>query len=256
MIGVQSGAAHGWLPQPFGNVSKYGKTTTVTVPTPQNWWKFTEGSGTTVADSIGGLNLIAPNGAVWTTVSGKNAVDVSAGNFLYIAGATPQPTTWVGNNIAFTVSFWANFLNSTGGTSGSQSVLTTIGPVNGQEVFCDGAGNIYLFFNGGYPTFATVFGWNGLTNGIHNIVMSVDGTYTTAGTKCYIDGIQQTLLSGLPSPDNYAGSPSPFGGDTQLGFGSRTTGIQTFLGYMTDVRLWNSVLTQPQISRLVFLGPV
>lgn len=244
MFGIQSGKGIGSSMLPFGIVSSIRSAVP---PAPVHWWKFNEASGNSAADSAGTMTLTSA-AAVWTTINSQPAINVAGGNS-FVAAAIP--TQWIGGSTPFSVSLWLNAAAATGASA--QSLLTTIGPSNGQEVTLDGNGGITIFFDGGFPAAASVFTWTGMTNGIHHIVVTVDGTYTAAGTKAYLDGVSL----GLPtvSPANYHGTPTPFGGDTNLSFGARTTPAQVFNGAMSDVRMYASALNAAQALTLKNAGP-
>jgi hypothetical protein len=197
------------------------------------WWKFTDGSGSSAADSSGSGNTgtlqNSPSwvaGHVWPyalSFNGtNNGVLVNNSTSLNLSNSNLSIAAWIkvsSNNGTFreivrkgtnSSSTWFLFLNG----SNEISLSTTGSPAE---------------YNNGYAYAA-----DGLWH-------HVAGVYNGTSCTLYLDGVQKTSYTcGVPGNDT-----SPLG----IGYIANSN-IQYFAGSMDDVHVYNMALTATQVAQL------
>ena len=211
-----------------------------------SYWRLDETTGTSVEDIKGGKTGTASNLVGW--VSGKNN---NAASF----NATTSKISLANNTIypfertdSFSTSCW---IKRSGSKTGEQMIFTKIhegGIYNGIQ-FCFNMNRLMLYLITSYPTMINVNTNNtftGSTNFYH-IVMTYNGSSNASGVKIYVDGVSQTLTV---VTNNLNGSILSDGTFT-LGNRLSSNGLS---GVLDEFGLWNTVLTQSQVTELYNSG--
>ncbi len=211
------------------------------------WWKLTDGSGTSAADSSGfGNTGTLENGPTWIT-SGEN------GGGLTLDGATQyvqvNDAASLDISSSWTVSAWVNFAALPG--SGSCAVL--IDKEN------SGSTNYQLCLDNG--SFSTGVGWvvNYNSTGCCDNHYAKYVTTPSTGTWYLVTGVYsssaQTLTlyvngTSVSSNSSVAGYTPEHGGGSTLDLGNQA-GVGNYLnGSLDDARVYNVALTAAQVSQL------
>jgi hypothetical protein len=220
--------------------------TTQAGPPPQTspigWWKFDEGTGTVASDSSGSGNIGTLLRPTWTTGVLSNALNFNAtDNHVRVGG------TNLANVNTFTYTAWI-YPRSTG--KGGYGVIAAKGGTGvGNKRFltnnsCPGTSTLELTVEraSGSASACAVAGSLAL-----NTWQFVAATYTGAnGPRIYKNGLEvgyaaRTVGSGAEISD----------GGTNLQIGSwYNTSTGQFDGMIDDVRVYNRVLSQPEIQAL------
>jgi len=176
-------------------------------------WKDLAGSNNAVL--INSVNYISDNKGAFTFNSGNDYIESS-----YTAG----------NISKLTMSAW---LNKTNAQTSFPAVLVYSNPF-GMEIYPQ---TIYINF-----TFGDYGAVNYNINGWQNIVFTFDGTLTGNSNrlKIYLNGINQTVsyTGTIPASVNITG---------KLQVGRRHWAVQQSQGSVSNVSIYNQVLTAPEI---------
>lgn len=210
------------------------------------WWKFDEGSGTTVTDSSGGgitgtLTATSAGPPIYT--SGRQATGYAL-NFdgtNYVIGNSIQ---FRFPNTAFTVSAWVRSSNTP-----YAYFLASDGFGGGWGLLIDGGGRAGVMLKSAGAYSVTVFaGGSNIIDGNWHQVTYVIGTNTTNSSLCtctiYVDGIQ--VATGAGSGIYSYSDPTV---NWTIGTRNLATAI-SFTGQLDDVRIYNRALTAAEISAL------
>jgi YD repeat-containing protein len=191
-------------------------------------WPLTEGSGTTAADSSGnGNNLTLRGGASWTAANG--------GSVLALDGASGYAQVSYGRtmvmNRSLTFSAWLYAASASQGTLVSKEGEYAIG-LSG--------GTLRFMFNNDNP------GWNNWID-THYVVplqrwLHVTVVYDTGLVKTYVNGAPVSIYPG-------EGPIRPTGVD-DFRIGGRLCCSEFFNGQLSDVRLYDQVLSPLDVQAL------
>ena len=212
------------------------------------WWKFSEGRGTTAADSSGNGNAMTLfNGVSWVAGQIGNAISANGTNQY---GSVPAIN--LSGTSTVTVAFWANRTYSTTAESVMLEDSTNYNnSATGFGFFPDdtGCNGIAAAVNGnvGY----SVNCYSQPSSGAwHHLAIIYDKTQAgSKQTALYIDGVLQTPTS---SP-NTAQNTNSFGNNPIYLF-SRG-GTQFFnAGKADDLRIYNRALSAAEIQQLYQAG--
>ena len=219
-------------------ISGTGDTTTGLV----SWWKFDEGSGQTVRDSVGANNGTIQGTAVWTTGKFGGALDFN-GTTNYVLGANAGSGFPVGS-AARTISAWvkASFASMFDTGIFHYGTVGNAAPATNFHLFMSGEPNTgKIGFGNGYG-FGTVQGTTSAGDGgWHNIVGVYDGAGGSA--RIYVDGVQQVSGPLATTPNTGTGTPWQIGRFQQTSFPS-------FSGPIDDVRIYNRALSATDVQAL------
>jgi hypothetical protein len=203
------------------------------------YWKFDEGSGSTVTDSSGnGNNGTRMNGVAWTTGKLNRALFFDGINdYVNIPHKSMQ------NVYPVTVAAWIK----TSSTAGLKGIVNKYypGSMNGYQVFMNG-GNLCAW----YFRDATNYVWDGsgctlMTPGYndnqwHQVVLVVDA----GGGRLYVDGVQK-------AGQGWTGTPGGSSTTQNLSVGRYPgTASPYWPGVADDVRLYNYALSATEITNL------
>lgn len=205
-------------------------------------WPMHEGSGSTFNDLVAGLNLTAANGS-GTWGSGKYTFNGTGG-----AVAASTTGTAFDGTTPFSVSVWFNSLGS--GAGALLSTLQSSGTINGWDINYNilGADKVEFRIINNYPSNMLSAGTNApFTSGLHNLIVIYDGSRSFAGISMYLDGVQQGLSSLSDALTGSAVSTVPVHIGTDMF-------SENFNGPISNVRIFNRVLTSGEISALVAQG--
>jgi hypothetical protein len=197
------------------------------------YYKFNDGSGTTLTNSTGGTNGTLLNSPTWVA-----SPVVFAGNGLNFDGTddfvTIPPNSSLDITTAITLEAWVYATKN----SGIQNVISksSSSPNNGY-IFPrtdNGWTNTIIYFHiaGGWRTLSAVYP---SLNAWHHLAATYDG----ATIRLYIDGIQAASQA-------QSGSITTNGNAVVLG--NQTGTSEFFGGTMDEVRIWNVARTQAQIQ--------
>lgn len=220
-------------------------TTPVTEPTAGIlWYKFNEGSGTTLTADVG-PNGTTSGGSGYTT--GADGVATHAFNFGGDTTATSDSAITYGVNI-ITVTFWA--YNAAWGT-GTQPLLNSSGGTSTANTWLidDDEGTIRCIFRGTttsllrYESFAAPS-----NNAWHHIAVVFDGSTADGEITVYVDGAVQSTSVLQADRDG----TSNFGAETI--YIGNASGPTFWNGYMDDIRIYGSALSVGQIGA-VYANP-
>ena len=211
-------------------------------------WKFSEGSGTTAADSIGGNTATLVGGATWTT--GKvnpYALNIptpgGAANAHAVAPANsnPNPNLTYPNNTLWTTSFWYKEVSPTG-----HAFSTLSNGVFGHGwFFYDAQGTnvtCNVFTNNGSATAVLFTG--SLDTRWHMLTCAYDGINLYA----YFDGLRVDTkpLTGTIS----ANTDIDVNGVAHMYWSGPNIGNGGVAGYYGETSIYNTALTADQINQI------
>ncbi|MEU6550175.1 LamG-like jellyroll fold domain-containing protein [Streptomyces sp. NPDC046915] len=199
-------------------------------------WKLDDGTGTTAADSTGGLPATLTGGTAWTTDTDRGTVLSLNGTSAYAATKAPGVDT----SGSFTVSAWVKLNSLSGGNSTfvSQSDDPIVGAANGFQLYYSSAAQVWAFGRHNDDSTSTDF-------------TSVYGAKAVAGKWTHLVGVYdadagqlQLYVNGrLTATKTYTGSAWNAGGPVQ--FGRRLfqgTYGEYASGRLGDVRLYATAL--------------
>jgi hypothetical protein len=205
------------------------------------WWKFSEGSGTTIADSSGSHAGTLVGSPTWTTyASGINAVSFN-GTSQYVDTALQNL-----GNASGTITWWMKPSSAfNAGTTRAIAGQEGTGQDFSIQVFSDN--NWYAGWDMATDRRATTAATSGnYLNGAWHFYALV---WNSSGTALYLDGVSFAVNVSAPSPANIAANfeiASYFAPPRARVF---------FLGAMTDVRIYSAALTTSQLALFVSAGP-
>jgi hypothetical protein len=248
MRGVQSGNGKGWHPFDFGVDSIL---TGWAGPIPKAnylaWYPMNEGTGTEFFDKISGNNatIQSSGGPYGSWISGAFNWNGTVGGAATALNA--GPTNFSGMT-PFSVSFWQkSTLNNSSGT-----LLTNISNFSTFQGLLIQNDNGVLDFqligsNSGQIWLETGTILNQGTN--YHIVITYTGSQLAAGVLIYVDGVSVTYSVVQNGLTLTAASGTP------IEIGGWTGESEFFTGSIQDVRFFNTVLSQTQITYLYNGGP-
>jgi hypothetical protein len=200
------------------------------------YWKFDEGTGTTVTDWSGNGNTgtlvstTARTATIPSTVSfdNYNALSLNGSSDYVTLGTTNLPN----NNSAQTVSAWVKFASA----AGNQNIVALSNNSNAGVQVGLGGGNVRVWKWGGTDLVASAA--PSTTTVWHHIAWTFDGT----NNRLYVDGAQ-TNTSMVTIPTNTV---------TTALIGTYNTGTpgEYFGGLVDDVRIYKVALTATQVAAL------
>lgn len=159
--------------------------------------------------------------------------------FGFVANTDIVCTTNSFNNIqVFSISLWFKTSNS-GFVFGSNNGQCTHGGMWDRYVYIKPNGNAEFYVFSGTQQYCTATG-NYNDNLWHNAV----AVLSPAGMKLYIDGVLSGQNNATTSAQNYVGY-------WRMG-GLQSGGINTLIGNVDDIGLWNRALTQDEITNLFY----
>jgi hypothetical protein len=221
------------------------------LPFPVFRWKFSEGAGTSLADSSGnGYTGTLTTGTVWGTATIGGIANCSFAIFngtSQLATSASAVSQLTGSAHA-SMSFW--FIATSPASHLIAGAYTT---ANERFSILGVSGStIYVILDNGTSESSpqasvSYYGaW-------HHLVFTFDGTqvYTSRYTL-YLDGVSQSL-TGFSSPVNTPTSV-PSGIGNQLIARDISDGVYGAQG-TTDYQLWTNTLTQAQVTALFKKGP-
>ena len=197
-------------------------------------WTFDEGSGNLVADSVGSANMsINGSSTSWTNGKAGGAFTFDGSN--YAKTTVSDSVTNPSSSVAITGWFKAS------ANVADRSWLFQIESNYGMRI--SNNGRLQLSFNGSVSS-APEWG-NPINDGLwHHFVAQNDGTTT----QLYIDGF---------SVGSRAQSVSSLtNGFRHSAIGARQSGQAIFAGTFDDIRYYDAVLTQSEISALAQISNV
>lgn len=205
-------------------------------------WTFDEGSGTTAVDSAGGNNGTV-YGATWT--QGKVGGALSFDGSGYVLGSS-SPFDFA--NTTFSVCAWFQTTNLDSVTIVSEGAYGNGGWHLGTQ------GNVYFGLKSSNYTdnaYSTITANSSYNNGQWHHVAAVVTTNTShyAGNSAliYIDGM---LVAAAEGPQNGILGYMPSA--TNWSIGARDAATRSFFnGLIDDVRIYDSALSQSEITALV-----
>lgn len=200
------------------------------------WWKFNESSGSpTTEDSsesvnIGTLKNLDPQKA-WMVVEGKNALDLIGANksveFSSYTNLEPTDT--------LTVIAWIR----TSEKGNKQTIIDRIDNSNGFALYVSAGNQISLVLNGGA---ISLDGTKDVTDGNWHLISAVYDK-TKGEMEVFVDGKSDASLA-YSDPITYAIG-------TKFFIGSENSGKKSFEGYLSDVRIYDRVLTADELSLII-----
>ncbi len=213
-------------------------------------WKFDEGQGNSISDSISGSNGVFVNNPTWTSGKLGGALDFNGNSRIKVVS-----NDTLNNLTTMTISAWINV--RTGGriltkSDSRPARFYLASPPNSHTIHFgagyDAPGGIYDP-NIGPGSLLSVGDWQTATGTIsYNTWHQVTVTYTDGNPAnvptIYIDGVVQALAAtktpaGNPMPDN-----------SSLYFGDRGDGVNFFDGKIDEVRIYNRVLSLSEVQVL------
>ncbi len=253
---VTAGVGAGlWLPrhalgQDVAPTRRLSTQTGVFIPAPILWWKLNEGTGTTVADSSGNGYTGTSDGngsSNWRFLAAPYAsvecldVALNVGRCI-----TSSNVSQIGGVANASICGWFDLAGSTTGmqmgwANSTSYQFNVASDVSGRQ-FCQVS-------NGSQQTPY----WS-IPSGQHFYCMTFDGTQATATNRVviYSDAVPQALTA--------SGSGNPTTTATAANLGNFIVGQWVSQSNdnspnVADVRVFNSTLTQAQISALYAAGP-
>jgi len=206
------------------------------------WWKMNSDTN----NSIGTPNGVGTNISSAPNYAGQNDMAyafVNSGTAVNSSQIITSSTFGLGaKNVALSV-----WVNNTTTASLSKGVFVSVGSGSGYSIGLGGssfitAGNNLIMQFDGVRTMVTT---TQVPAGWHHIVMNIDAA-----------GVPSAYLDGTPVAGTYSGAaPStPSGNFSIIGAISSTSSF--FTGSLDDVRLYNRMLPQSDISLLTAAGPM
>ena len=235
----------------LNGASASAQATVQTIANLSGWWQFSEGSGTTAADSSGNGNTATLfNSVSW--VSGQNGSAISANGTNQYAQipnvnlSTTNAVTWTG---------WVNRTYGSGvgalieDSSNFNTSSTGFGFFPDDSADCGVANTMMTGVNGnvGY----TLSCYAQPTSGVwHHIAAVYDKSQAGTGViSLYIDGVLQTPVRQLNTSTNTNG----FGSNPIYVF-SRGGTSNFAAGKLDDLRVYNAALSAAQIQQIYQQG--
>jgi hypothetical protein len=230
------------------------------------WWTFDGNTMTTnIGDSSGRGNngtLVGLTPTSTNLVSGKigqafkfpgtsnNYISVAnQADFNFTVASTFSISAWINRRTSNTEDAIIGKNNSS--FKGYAFWLAQDGIANDcpSSVDCIDA-NLFNSSNGGN---ASVYAPSAISkNKWHHVVMTYNGNNRVTGFKIYVDGVSQTLFAGQ---DSLVGSDSITNADPLvIGVDSDAITGDEFDGKIDDVRVYNRILSQAEVTQLYSLG--
>jgi type II secretory pathway pseudopilin PulG len=201
---------------------------------PDGHWKLDETSGTTATDSSVNTNDGTLANSPTRLTGGDCKLDGclsfnGTNNYVNIPMNLPETN--------YTYGLWIKTTRADQSISSVRQPLPT-GGANDRNLYIDASGNIkHRIWNA--SEIITTSGVNVVDGNWHYIVVLVE---TGVGQKIYIDGVERA--SGTADHSDFDWEEG-----LVLGYDAASTN-DYFLGSIDDIRIYNSVLTVPEISRL------
>jgi hypothetical protein len=221
-------------------------------PTPAEWWKTNEGSGTTLATQSGSGDTLTFNGT-WTNPGSAFpfVVPTYNGTTSIATGANFTNTNFTGLT-PFSVSVW--IYQAVNGVQ--VAIIGDYGNISnfGWELDINSSNQVSVAFGGGtFPTnFLGVHSSGTISlNALHHIVFTYDGSQQAANVKMYIDGVLQTTNI----DQNALSSSIASGNAVSVGARTNPSPVILFSGAIADMRIYAANLSAGQVSTL-FAGGV
>lgn len=215
-------------------------------PAPVGWWPLNDGTGGVAMDASGNGNAMTLYGAPSWSSSAPSAL----GHSLQLVGTSAQygqcsgnVASFVGGGAYLTLAFWFNV--SSGGK------IPDVGFSASGHRLCtyDGGSTIYLLCDGGGATGFIPYTRDGQW---HHFALVFDGTQSGWGrVAMYMDGQAQTVSVNTGSPPASLDSAAALGSfycGTDVSDGQYSTCL------VDDVRLYNTALTQAEVSHIYNAG--
>lgn len=228
------------------------------VNSPAALWVMNKGTGSTFEDFGGLANTQTAGGTVtWTTGPGTCYVcptfdatfDTLSANHTRFNPDTADP---------FSVSAWVSFSDLTA----SQTLAAQLGVTNeGWFIFKNfaagtaGQGNkwiVGLQDAAAVTSASVIFDATAAASTLYHVVMTYNGGATIADIHLYVNGVDQAQFFTLS--DNLAGSIQPDGEIYVASWSANTA--NRLSGTVSNVSLYNRVLTQADVSALFATGPL
>ncbi len=212
------------------------------------YWKFSEGSGTTAADSSGnGYTATLVNGITWTT--GKVGGAISANGTNQYASV---PTINLSGTSAVSVAMWFNHTYSTAGghimleSTPNYNLSTTGFGFFPDDNDCGGI-QVAVSGNNGFSVNCFAQPSSGVW---HHFVIIYDKTLgPTAETSLYIDGVMQTPTQNL----NATANSNAFGNNPLYLF-TRGGTKEYCAGTISGLQIYNRHLTAAEVQQIYTAG--
>ncbi len=202
------------------------------------WWKLDESSGTTAADSsVNGKTATLTNAPSWVAGKFGNALSFSPGS-AQSAGAESVGLASLGTA---SISCWMQRNSSSARVMVGCAIDTTaVFAIN----FTDDPGILFRTANG-----SATFAFSSVTasdTSWHSVIVTFDGSQSTDATKLliYIDG---TLDA---SPSFNGPIPTTLSSQNAFRIGKVASESADSNGLIDDVRIYNRVLTQSEVTLL------
>jgi len=230
--------------------------------TSQACWKFSEGSGTTTADSSGNSNTLTFGSSghpAWSSTVPNYAVSGSASHsVLYADGdilSAPASSTLNNLTSGMTATAWVYNTDTSGGlgyrifdkdASGSEGWLVLNKSCT--TAYC--LEFIAKFSSTELDRGVNTNGHGFSLNAWHFIAITWDGSTTATNVHIYVDNSEisyDITSNGSGTYQNDSGS--------SLYIGNRSDEGRSFIGYITDVQVFNSVLSSTNLTKLYNYGP-
>ncbi len=215
---------------------------TFAAPVPVAYWKFDEGSGTTIADSVGSNTATLIDGT-WSSdvpiVPFTNVHSISfdgIDDYVLRSGVVTTAT----DNV--TLAAWVKW-QGPNNAGGIQAVVYNGNTAtSGYGIYMDNNGDVSILIGG--VTFIGTDVTLTVDNKWHHIAAERNnGTWLI-----YLDGVQQNVTS--------ANTATPYVPLGNLTIGARTTGDNEFFhGLIDDVRIYDQALSAADIQALITVDP-
>lgn len=221
-----------WVPQISSGVA---------APTPEIlWWKFSEGSGTSVAGD-------GTNGGDDATTSNSWSSSTPGATSPFCVTGTGTTNTASNSTIVYgvdviTVSLWIYFnditsvsrpLDATGGVGANAQSL----------VLYNASGVFWLGFQGTAGNYTQNTISTPATGAWHHYAAVLDHSFTNGSVAVYVDG----SLASSSSASSSAGAASNFSTQILKAFGNFVS-IDMLNGRIDDVRIYDHALSAPEIA--------
>lgn len=207
----------------------------------RGYWTFNEGTGSSTADITGNGLTGVITGATWSTdvpfVSNPYSL-----SFVNNGDVVKVQDNALLNNSSFSISIWVKLsaINTTRFLIGKDTGL------NGYGIYFQSNNVIACFVANGSQFFDTKtgIGEGQLTDmtSWHHIVF----TFTSGSQKIYLDGVE----SGLSQGGAEVLTPTYNNRELWIGGSEQSPSSGFFTGKIDEVRIYNRVLTQPEVSLL------
>lgn len=201
------------------------------------WWKFSEGSGSTTADSSGNGNTGTLSGAAPPTWTGPGGLKFSAGPS-YVDMGTPAVlalttagtvSAWIYQTASFPFAFIVSYLSDLVPRNGYQFLMAT--PMFGFQLADAGSAELKPFIP--------------MSNTSFNVWYHVGITWDNTNVIAYLNGnglapVAQTVTPTTPS--------------VAFRVGSSESAFNNFIGNIDDVRVYNRALSSQEMQTLYLNG--